>query len=118
MFHTVEYQNGVKKIALPLNPFDKFDKLVEKYEGETLYDASSLQAVNYIKSAVASFEIPPKDQAETDTRWWKTVVSDIGSGLLWMLLGLCVLWVFTCATGWIMRGFIGITQGQDKKPDA
>jgi hypothetical protein len=117
-FLTVEQQNGTRKISLPLNPFDKFDKLAEIYGGETFYDESSLRATNYVKSVVSSFEIPVKDQAEADGRWWKTVASDIGSGFLWMSLGLCVLWVFTLATGWIVRGFMGIPDGLDKKPDA
>jgi hypothetical protein len=117
-FLTIENQHGNRKIALPLNPFDKFDKLAERYGGVTLYDESSPQASNYIKSVINDFEIPPKDQADAESRWWKIVASDIGSGFLWMFLGLCVLLVFTLATGWIVRGFMGIPQGLDKKLDA
>jgi hypothetical protein len=117
-FFTVEHQSSNRKIALPSNPFDKFDKMADIYGGETLYDEYSLPAMKYINSVVTSFEIPPKDQAEADSRWWKTVVTDIGTGLFWMMLGLCALWVFTLATGWIVRGFMGIPQGSDQKPNS
>lgn len=32
--------------------------------------------------------------------------------------GLAFIWVFTWGVGWIVRGFMGIPRGQDKKPPA
>lgn len=32
------------------------------------------------------------------------------------LMGLAAFWAFTWATGWIVRGFVGIPRGMDRKP--
>lgn len=37
-------------------------------------------------------------------------------GLLVVGVGLAFLWALTWALGWIVRGFLGIPQGQDQKP--
>ena len=39
-------------------------------------------------------------------------LSDFLVPTFWVLLG---LWAFTYAIGWIVRGFLGIPRGQDKK---
>jgi hypothetical protein len=35
--------------------------------------------------------------------------------LVWILIGLGALWAFTWATGWIVRGFMGIPRGSDNR---
>lgn len=36
-------------------------------------------------------------------------------GLIWMPIGLASLWAFTWIIGWIMRGFMGVPRGKDRK---
>jgi hypothetical protein len=38
-------------------------------------------------------------------------------GAPWLVGGLVFLWVLSWTTGWIVRGFLGIPMGQDRKPD-
>jgi hypothetical protein len=37
-------------------------------------------------------------------------------GFIWLPIGLAVLWALTWTVGWIVRGFLGIPHGQDRKP--
>ncbi len=41
-----------------------------------------------------------------------------GEGALYALGGLIFLWGFSWAVGWIVRGFMGIPKGHDRRPDA
>lgn len=40
---------------------------------------------------------------------------DFNGFLIGLLAGLVIIWGFTFATGWIVRGFMGIPQGKDSK---
>jgi len=72
----------------------------------------------YTKSISDSFVILKGDEEKLDKQWWSKRFSDLGANLGWMLFNLALLFGFTWAIGWIARGFMGIPQGLDKKPDA
>lgn len=49
---------------------------------------------------------------------FKQAFSSYGEGALYATGGLVFLWVFSWAVGWIVRGFMGIPKGHDRRPDA
>jgi len=50
-----------------------------------------------------------------DSKGWPQLLKDLGQNVLGIISGLLFLWAFTWAIGWIVRGFMGIPRGQDKK---
>jgi len=55
------------------------------------------------------------DEAWIDNQGRSLVQKQIGIGAMVAIGGILFLWVFTWAIGWIVRGFMGIPRGQDKK---
>ena len=71
----------------------------------------------YKKRLEAQFVIP-----EQDNRWIEDKASDLYWGkwkesILGLVLGLAIYSAFVWAVGWIVRGFMGIPYGMDKKPN-
>jgi hypothetical protein len=62
-----------------------------------------------------AFELPPEDATWADEHRPATFYETLGVYFCFMLLGLVALWLFAWGTGWIVRGFMGIPRGQDKK---
>jgi len=56
-----------------------------------------------------------KGEGEGEGKWWTQFLKDLGQKVFWTISGLLFLWAFTWAIGWIVRGFMGIPRGQDKK---
>ena len=54
-------------------------------------------------------------QEARDGQWWPQLLKDLGQKVLRIISGLLFLWAFTWVIGWIVRGFMGIPRGQDKK---
>ena len=54
-------------------------------------------------------------QEARDGQWLPQLLKDLGQKVLWAISGLLFLWAFTWAIGWIVRGFMGVPRGQDKK---
>ena len=52
-----------------------------------------------------------------DEQWWSGKWENIWEGALILITGLTVLWVLSWVIGWIVRGFLGIPMGQDRKPE-
>ncbi len=50
-----------------------------------------------------------------DGQWLLQLLKDLGQKVLGVISGLLFLWAFTWVIGWIVRGFMGIPRGQDKK---
>ena len=48
-------------------------------------------------------------------KWWPQLLKDLGQKVFGIISGLLFLWAFTWVVGWIVRGFMGIPKGQDKK---
>jgi hypothetical protein len=75
------------------NPFDIFDE----------------------RTISAAFKIRDEDQGPLNEKWWESWRSTYARGSVAMLSGLVALLVFSIATGWIVRGFLGIPKGMDSK---
>ena len=50
-----------------------------------------------------------------DGQWLPQLLKDLGQKVLGAISGLLFLWAFTWVIGWVVRGFMGIPRGQDKK---
>ena len=50
-----------------------------------------------------------------DGQWLPQLLKDLGQKVLGTISGLLFLWAFTWVIGWVVRGFMGIPKGQDKK---
>ncbi|MBI4005449.1 MAG: hypothetical protein HY356_02165 [Gammaproteobacteria bacterium] len=70
---------------------------------------------------VGAFVIPLADEDWIESQWWSNWWSKrwgkIKENGLILIGGLAFFWGFVLATGWIVRGFLGIPMGQDRKPD-
>ena len=69
----------------------------------------------YVNKVSAAFVIPKADEEKLDKQWWSKRFRGLGAIFGWMLLNLAILFVFAWVVGWIVRGFMGVPQGQDKK---
>lgn len=74
------------------------------------------QMQNTAKSFNSAFKINEQEDNRLNQKWWESWRSVYGQGLAAMLGGLIALWIFLLATGWIVRGFMGIPRGSDRKP--
>jgi hypothetical protein len=54
-------------------------------------------------------------QDARDGQWLPQLLKDLGQKVLGVISGLFFLWAFTWVIGWIVRDFMGIQRGQDKK---
>ena len=73
----------------------------------------STEVSDYTKRTISSFVIPKADEAWIESQWWSARWAGIRDATLGLLGGLAALWAFTWATGWIVRGFMGIPRGSD-----
>ncbi len=71
----------------------------------------------YERRLESRFSIPPRDEdaleKEISSRYWKSW----REGIQYLVIGLALFGAFVWATGWVVRGFLGIPQGADKRPD-
>lgn len=84
-----------------------------RYWGNSDY---STEVTDYTNRTINAFVIPKADEAWIESQWWSARWMDIRDATLGLLGGLATLWAFTWATGWIVRGFMGIPRGQDRRP--
>lgn len=69
----------------------------------------------YTKDVKKSFVLSQTDEEWIDDQWWAKRWGPVRQGLLVLGAGVVFLWGFTWAMGWIVRGFLGIPRGQDRK---
>ena len=50
-----------------------------------------------------------------DDQGWPERLKEFGWGVLWVIGGLVFIWGFSWAVGWIVRGFMGVPRGQDRR---
>lgn len=71
----------------------------------------------YERALEGRFKIPPGDEQkiekEISRRYWKNMIEGLG----YLAVGLVVFGGIVWATGWIVRGFLGIPRGMDRRPD-
>jgi hypothetical protein len=109
---------------------DDFEKKI-KLGSSSLADPTTAKPIEYEKLAAMyggiviesaqkrldSFKIPQSDFKYIDNQARLGLLNAIGSILLQLLGTLIGFWIFVVITGWIARGFMGISRGQDSKPN-
>ena len=91
------------------------------FEVTTPKDKTSNDAIAYIKaekySGASNENAFIAKITEKNEQWWSEKWENIWEGALTLIGGLTVLWVLSWFIGWIVRGFLGIPMGQDRKPE-
>jgi hypothetical protein len=76
----------------------------------------------YVGNTVASLRVTPElRQNLKDSRWsdrWRAHKKALDDTAPWIFGLLAFIWVLTAVIGWIVRGFAGVPNGQDFKPEA
>ena len=78
--------------------------------------SSTPEVTEYTKRTINAFVIPRADEKHVGKQWWSKRWDGIRDATFNLAIGLGILFTFTWAVGWIMRGFMGIPRGLDKKP--
>lgn len=90
----------------------KVDPTTNKLWGAEKY---SSEVSDYTKKVARNFQPPESDFAEFDAKsrseWWKDFFSTMGV----LVGGLVLLWGFTGAVGYVVRGFMGIPMKSDSR---
>lgn len=97
---------GVKAI-----PYE-VDRVGERWRGADEY-SSEVRA--YMTRISDEFSFTAEDEKWVEGQRWPSIFRQLGLGALGVAGGLAFLWVFTWATGWIVRGFMGIPRGADSR---
>jgi hypothetical protein len=100
--------------------FDDGEKLVPyKIDADNLIWGArsySAEVVEYTKKTIKDFSISEADEASIDNQWLPLYLDELLKGFFAFFLTVACFWVFVIAVGWIVRGFMGIPRGRDKKP--
>jgi hypothetical protein len=76
-------------------------------------DKNSPEIIEYISDKAYYFELTDDGYNEYKRKWWEEKINDVKETSLVVLLSVLGLWFFSCVFGWILRGFLGIRNGQD-----
>lgn len=70
----------------------------------------------YAKNKVRSFELPPEDMQSIDLLYYKHKIWEFSEGVGYLAIGLAIFWTIISIIGWVVRGFLGIPRGHDRRP--
>lgn len=88
---------------------------VSTSEGVLMNPPYSEEVSEYTNSFIKSFHGGAAELALADERISRSFWSNVINTAVGIVVSLAGFWVFVWAMGWIMRGFLGIPRGQDKK---
>ena len=71
----------------------------------------------YTAEAAKSFRFPDSALKDAKARKWAAVLDQWKIAMQFLFSGLAIGWALVAATGWIVRGFLGIPRGKDARPD-
>jgi len=95
----------------------KVDDTTKKVWGN---ERNSTEVSEYMARTKASFAVPKQDhewiEKLYEARRWLTFKEEVSNSTVALGGWLLFLWLFSWATGWIVRGFLGIPRGQDRRP--
>lgn len=123
-YFTAETSKGrsisVNLCLLPM-AFGKSDELLIPYKVDEkgIWGAASYssEVSAYERKLQERFKIPPADEdaieKEVSQRYWREVKDSLTA----LVVGLAIFGGVVWATGWIVRGFMGIPRGMDKRPE-
>lgn len=81
----------------------------------TMNTRYSSDVSEYAEAVSRRFEIPPSAMAEAEKSLWRARLDQWKQAGQVMAGGLVFGWLLTLATGWIVRGFMGIPRGKDAR---
>lgn len=77
----------------------------------------SMEVSKYVDGLQERFKIPPADEKELDKKSSNLYRNNLFSGLGWLVVGLAIYAMVIWVIGWIVRGFLGIPNGMDSRPE-
>jgi hypothetical protein len=76
----------------------------------------STEAQEYVDNYVQYiFKLSPTDFAEIEEEYSSKKWFEVGHAIGYLLGGLAIFWTLVWTIGWIVRGFMGIPRGQDRR---
>lgn len=80
------------------------------------YEKYSTEVSNYTEAVTQRFQLSADIRDGLAKRYWNVKAYRLGKGTGFMLMGIAFMLAFFKVVGWIVRGFLGIPRGQDKRP--
>ncbi|CAG9169735.1 hypothetical protein [Cupriavidus pinatubonensis] len=90
------------------------DPSTHQYSGRPKYDK---EVDAYTTAVTSSFALSKADEEALDKLYWPEKWKQISDGSRWVGGGILAIWFVAMIVGWIVRGFMGIPWGQDRRPD-
>lgn len=81
-----------------------------------MHDRYSSEVRTYAGRVAAGFALSNDDSKEAERRLWSARVEQWKQAAQVMLVGLIVGWGLVALVGWVVRGFMGIPRGADRRP--
>jgi hypothetical protein len=97
------------RMLVPYSRDEKYTYLNEKY---------SADVTTYTKQFARNFEPSAQQEQEAETTYFNAAWQQRGQAAVGTIFSAFVFWLVSKAIGWVMRGFMGIPSGHDKKPTA
>lgn len=76
----------------------------------------SPEVSEYQKRAASRFQIPPKTIPDVNARKRAAYIDHWKFAAQFLFGGLLAGWAFVAVVGWIVRGFMGVPRGADRRP--
>lgn len=110
-------------LCLLAMPFGKSGEQLIPYkvdEKGMIWGAASYssEVTEYERRLEARFKIPDSDEENITKEISRRYRENMSSSLGYMIVGLAIFGAAVWAIGWIVRGFLGIPRGMDRRPDA
>jgi hypothetical protein len=80
-------------------------------------ESYSTEVSNYEDRLRIQFRIPAADTQSLESEYTNSRKKDIIEGITFYIIGLVIFYSFLRSIGWIIRGFLGIPRGMDKRPE-
>jgi hypothetical protein len=78
---------------------------------------SSEEVSSYANRLEGAFRLDEADEVFIDEEYWRRYRDELLQGLLGLAIALVFFAVAVWLMGWIVRGFLGIPRGQDRRPE-
>ena len=96
-----------------------FDKVAKAYEEAKIAESSAARTTAHERLErqvfLEAFKIPKSDEIYIKFLVFIQFIKNFGQHILAMIVSLAGLWFLTWAVGWIVRGFMGIPRGLDRR---
>lgn len=121
----IDYEAIAKEFGGTVRPVD-YDAMAKKNSGKRIdtqttkytwsgggkYDDKVIQ---YAKLVSSNFSVSAKDEQFVNKQYWPKKVKATLMPIGITVLSICGFFIFCWIIGWVVRGFTGISMGQDRK---